>query len=109
MKKRRQIDSTATRDEYLKITDSKNVESDFMGSLPVNRTVVFSCNQHEMVQCFRFLIKIPNFYVDRENSMHIQTKFSINLQEINEILSEPFEFFVIETNIKAIKEIEDNG
>lgn len=80
-----------------------------MGSLPVNRTVIFSCNQHGLVHCVRYLVKIDHFQVHRENSILIQTKFNVNLQEINEILSEPFEFFVIETKIEAVNENDLNG
>lgn len=109
MRRRREIETSATRDEYLQISQSKNVESDLMGSLPVNRTVIFSCNQPGLVHCVRFFLKVDNFHVDRENSILIQTKFSIDLQEINEILSDPFEFFVIETNMKAMKETEVHG
>ncbi|KAL5289506.1 ITGA9.2 family protein [Megaselia abdita] len=106
---RKRRDLTATRDEYLQIRKNKNIESDLMGSLPLNRTVIFSCNQHELIQCVRFLIKIDNFQVDREKFILFKTKFSLNLQEINEILYEDFEFFVIETSIKVINEKDYNG
>lgn len=108
-RRRREIDTTATQDEYSMISQKKYLESDLMGSLPVNRTVFFSCNNPGNVQCLRFLVRINNFQVDRDNPIFAQTKFTVNLQEINQILSEDLEFFVIDTNIKAIKEKDYHG
>lgn len=108
-RRRREIDTTASKSEYLQISNQKYAVSELMGSLPVNRTVIFSCNNKGLVNCVRYLVNINNFRVHRDKSAFIKIKFTVDLNEVDQILTDPLEFFVIETNVKAFDEDDNKG
>ena len=87
---------TATKEEYAQIAHYKAHQllgEDLKGSLPVNRTIVFNCNDPVMTTCIRAVMRVPFFRPDKP--LDISLKYQVDLQEINTILAEPWEFFVV--------------
>lgn len=97
-------EKTASKDQYARIAQIKAHEllsEDLKGKLPVNRTIVFNCNDSEMTICVRAVMKIYNF--KPEKPVTVTMKFNVDLKEVNQILIEPWEFFVILNSLDITK------
>lgn len=85
---------TASKDQYARIAKAHDLLSDDLkGTLPVNRTIVFNCNDDEITVCVRAVMHVYHF--KPEKPITISMKYNVDLNEVNQILSEPWEFFVI--------------
>ncbi|XP_005192057.1 integrin alpha-PS3 isoform X2 [Musca domestica] len=101
---------TANKDQYARIAHSKSFEllgEDLKGTLPVNRTIVFNCNDPEMTQCVRAVIPLYDF--KRNKPITVTMKYHVDLKEVNEILIEPWEFFVIVIDVDVQKTNDPTG
>lgn len=95
---------TANKEQYARIAHAKSFEllgEDLKGTLPVNRTIVFNCNDPEMTICVRAVIPIYEF--KRDKPITVKMKYNVDLQEVNQILIEPWEFFVIVVGVDVQK------
>lgn len=105
-RKRRDLKAlTANREQYARISNTKAhdlLSEDFKGKLPVNRTIVFNCRDPEMTICLRAVMRIYNF--KPEKPVNLNMRFSVDLNEINAILIDPWEFFAILIDLNVHKE-----
>lgn len=88
--------TTATKEEYARIAHYKAHQllgEDFKYKLPVNRTIIFNCNDPTLTNCIRAVMRVPFFKPDKP--LTVTLKYKVDLQEVNTILSEPWEFFVV--------------
>ncbi|XP_061397209.1 integrin alpha-PS3 [Musca vetustissima] len=95
---------TANKDQYARIAHAKSFEllgEDLKGKLPVNRTIVFNCNDPEMTLCVRAVIPLYDF--KPKKPITVTMKYHVDLQEVNQILIEPWEFFVIVIDVGVQK------
>ncbi|KAH8299896.1 hypothetical protein KR044_007351 [Drosophila immigrans] len=110
-RKRRDLKAlTANREQYARITNIKAHEllsEDFKGKLPVNRTIVFNCRDPEMTICLRAVMRVYNF--KPEKPVNLNMRFSVDLNEINAILIDPWEFFAILIDLNVRKEGDPQG
>ncbi|XP_055921034.1 integrin alpha-PS3 isoform X2 [Eupeodes corollae] len=103
-RRRRNIEQVAPNNEYIRAAQKKSHElltEELMGLLPINRTIVFSCLDPETTTCARAVMKVNNFVPD--TPITITLKYHVDLNEVNKILIEPWEFFVIITKLDIIK------
>ncbi|XP_054738538.1 integrin alpha-PS3-like isoform X1 [Anastrepha obliqua] len=85
---------TATKAQYARIVKAHELlGEELKGKLPVNRTIVFNCNDPEMTICVRAFMRVYNF--NPEKPITVNMKYQVDLNEINQILIEPWEYFVI--------------
>ncbi|XP_060658574.1 integrin alpha-PS3-like isoform X1 [Drosophila nasuta] len=105
-RKRRDLKAlTANREQYARITNIKAhdlLSEDFKGKLPVNRTIVFNCRDPEMTICLRAVMRVYNF--KPEKPVNLNMRYSVDLNEINAILIDPWEFFAILIDLNMRKE-----
>ncbi|XP_017835481.2 LOW QUALITY PROTEIN: integrin alpha-PS3-like [Drosophila busckii] len=105
-RKRRDLKAlTANREQYARISNIKAHEllsDDLKGKLPVNRTIVFNCKDPEMTICLRAVMRIYNF--KPEKPVNLNMCFSVDLNEVNAILIDPWEFFAILIDLNVRKE-----
>lgn len=105
-RKRRDLKAvTANREQYARIANAKAhdfLSEDFKGKLPVNRTIVFNCKDPEMTICLRAVMRIYNF--KPEKPVNLNMRYSVDLNEINAILIDPWEFFAILIDLNVRKE-----
>ncbi|XP_017839011.2 LOW QUALITY PROTEIN: integrin alpha-PS3 [Drosophila busckii] len=110
-RKRRDLKAlTANREQYARISNIKAHEllsDDLKGKLPVNRTIVFNCKDPEMTICLRAIMRIYNF--KPEKPVNLNMRFSVDLNEVNAILSDPWEFFAILIDLNVRKEGDPKG
>ncbi|XP_073849058.1 integrin alpha-PS3-like isoform X2 [Musca autumnalis] len=95
---------TADKEQYARIAHAKSFEllgEDLKGKLPVNRTIVFNCNDPEMTLCVRAVIPLYDFRPNKP--ITVTMKYHVDLQEVNQILIEPWEFFVIVVGVDVLK------
>ncbi|XP_036332455.1 integrin alpha-PS3-like, partial [Rhagoletis pomonella] len=111
VRRRRRRDAaanTATRAQYARIVKAHELLSeDLRGKLPVNRTIVFNCNDPEMTICVRSVMRVYNF--KPEKPITVTMKYQVDLNEINQILIEPWEYFVILIGVDVKKIGDSNG
>lgn len=105
-RRRRDLNAiTATREQYARISNVRGHEllsEDFKGKLPVNRTIVFNCRDPAMTSCLRAVMRVYNF--KPEKPINLNMRYSVNLNEINTILIDPWEFFAILIDVNVRKE-----
>ncbi|XP_017069438.1 integrin alpha-PS3 isoform X2 [Drosophila eugracilis] len=103
-RKRRDLKAlTANREQYARISNVKAhdlLSEDFKGKLPVNRTIVFNCRDPEMTICVRAEMRV---HFRPEKSINLNMRYNVDLNEVNAILMDPWEFFVILTDVKLEK------
>lgn len=103
-RKRRDLKAlTANREQYARISNDKAhdlLSDDFKGKLPVNRTIVFNCRDPEMTICVRAEMRV---HFRPEKSINLNMRYSVDLNEVNAILVDPWEYFVILTDLKLQK------
>ena len=113
---RRRRDTTAaqgiSKEQYARITHTKSHEllgEDLKGTLPVNRTIVFNCNDPETTSCIRAVMKIPFFRPNKP--LTVSLKYIVDLKEINGILTDPWEFFVIliDVHVKRVGDLDGSS
>ncbi|XP_050323162.1 integrin alpha-PS3 isoform X1 [Bactrocera neohumeralis] len=108
-RKREVAANTATKAQYERIVKSHELLSeDLKGKLPVNRTIVFNCHDPEMTVCVRAVIRLHTF--KPENPLTVSMKYQVDLREINQILIEPWEYFVIliDVDVKKLGDLHQN-
>ncbi|XP_017013569.2 integrin alpha-PS3 isoform X2 [Drosophila takahashii] len=94
---------TANREQYARISNVKAhdlLSEDFKGKLPVNRTIVFNCRDPQMTICVRAEMQV---HFRPEKSINLNMRYSVDLNEVNAILMDPWEYFVILTDLKLSK------
>lgn len=105
-RKRRDLQAlTANREQYARISNIRGHEllsEDFKGKLPVNRTIVFNCRDPTMTSCLRAVMRVYNY--KPEKPINLNMRYSVDLNEINAILIDPWEFFVILIDVNVRKE-----
>ncbi|EDV55932.1 integrin alpha-PS3 isoform X2 [Drosophila erecta] len=103
-RKRRDLKAlTANREQYARISNVKAhdlLSEDFKGKLPVNRTIVFNCRDPEMTICVRAEMRV---HFRPEKSIYLNMRFRVDLNEVNAILMDPWEYFVILTDLNMQK------
>ncbi|XP_073811306.1 integrin alpha-PS3-like [Musca autumnalis] len=95
---------TANKENYARIANTKSYEllgEDLKGTLPVNRTIVFNCNDPETTMCVRAVIPLFDFKPNKP--LTVTMKYHVDLKEVNQILMEPWEFFVIVVDLNVQK------
>uniref|UniRef100_W8BH52 Integrin alpha-PS3 n=1 Tax=Ceratitis capitata TaxID=7213 RepID=W8BH52_CERCA len=106
IRRRRREAATAnvvTKAQYERIVKAHELlGEDLKGKLPVNRTIVFNCNDPEMTICLRAVIRVHDF--KPEKPITVNMKYTVDLQEINQILIEPWEYFVIHIGVDVKKD-----
>lgn len=106
IRRRRREAATAnvvTKAQYERIVKAHELlGEDLKGKLPVNRTIVFNCNDTEMTICLRAVIRVHDF--KPEKPITVNMKYTVDLQEINQILIEPWEYFVIHIGVDVKKD-----
>ncbi|XP_030384138.1 integrin alpha-PS3 isoform X2 [Scaptodrosophila lebanonensis] len=104
-RKRRDLKAlTANRDQYARISNAKthDLPSEYKEKLPVNRTIVFSCYDPQMTICVRAKLNVYNFRP--EKPITVKMRYSVDLNEVNSILIEPWEYFAIFIDLGIRKE-----
>ncbi|XP_013109885.2 integrin alpha-PS3 [Stomoxys calcitrans] len=95
---------TANKENYARIANTKSYEllsDDLKGTLPVNRTIVFNCNDPETTLCVRAVVSLYDFKPNKP--LTVTMKYHVDLNEVNQILIEPWEFFVIVVGLDVQK------
>lgn len=95
---------TASKDQYARIAQIKSYDllsEDLKGTLPVNRTIVFNCNDPERTVCVQAVMEVFNFKPD--TPIVVTMSYNVDLNEVNQILIEPWEFFVILIGLDVVK------
>ncbi|XP_014099156.1 integrin alpha-PS3 isoform X2 [Bactrocera oleae] len=108
-RKREVAANTATKAQYERIVKAHELlGEDLKGKLPVNRTIVFNCHDPEMTVCVRAIMRLYNF--KPEKPLTVSMKYQVDLREINQILIEPWEYFVIliDVDVKKIGDLHKN-
>ncbi|XP_011178712.1 integrin alpha-PS3 isoform X2 [Zeugodacus cucurbitae] len=101
-RKREVAANTATKAQYERIVKAHELlGDDLKGKLPVNRTIVFNCHDPEMTVCVRAVIRLHTF--SPEKPLTVSMKYQVDLREINQILIEPWEYFVILIDVDVKK------
>jgi len=93
----------ANREQNARLSNVKAhdlLSEEFKGRLPVNRTIVFNCRDPETTICVRAEMKV---HFRPEKSINLNIRYSVDLNEVNDILMDPWEFFVILTDLKVTK------
>ncbi|KAH8401664.1 hypothetical protein KR009_007208, partial [Drosophila setifemur] len=94
---------TANSEQYALIPNVKShylLSDAFKGQLPVNRTIVFNCRDPTTTICVRAEMKV---HFRPEKSINLNMRYVVDLNEINAIMMDPWEFFVILTDLKLSK------
>ncbi|XP_017125156.1 integrin alpha-PS3 isoform X1 [Drosophila elegans] len=94
---------TAHREQYARISNVKAhdlLSDDFKDKLPVNRTIVFNCRDPEMTICVRAEMRV---HFRPEKSINLNMRYKVDLNQVNAILMDPWEYFVILTDLKLLK------
>ncbi|XP_017027542.1 integrin alpha-PS3-like isoform X1 [Drosophila kikkawai] len=103
-RKRRDLKAlTANREQYARISNVKAhdmLSDDFKDKLPVNRTIVFHCRDPQMTTCIRAEMKV---HFRPEKSINLNMRYNVNLNEVNSILMDPWEYFVILSDLELRK------
>ncbi|XP_016972539.1 integrin alpha-PS3 isoform X2 [Drosophila rhopaloa] len=103
-RKRRDLKAlTANREQYARISNVKAhdlLNEDFKDKLPVNRTIVFHCRDPSMTICVRAEMRV---HFRPEKSINLNMRYKVDLNEVNAILMDPWEYFVILTDLKLQK------
>ncbi|KAH8277662.1 hypothetical protein KR018_003291, partial [Drosophila ironensis] len=103
-RKRRDLKAlTANREQYARIANVKAhdlLSDEFKDTLPVNRTIVFNCRDPEMTICVRAEMQI---HFRPEKSVNLNIRYHVDLNEVNAILVDPWEYFVILSELHLSK------
>ncbi|KAH8253011.1 hypothetical protein KR032_003177 [Drosophila birchii] len=103
-RKRRDLKAlTANREQYARISNVKAhdmLSDDFKDKLPVNRTIVFHCRDPLMTICVRAEMRV---HFRPEKSINLNMRYSVDLNEVNSLLMDPWEYFVILTDLELRK------
>uniref|UniRef100_A0A1B0A219 Integrin alpha second immunoglobulin-like domain-containing protein n=1 Tax=Glossina pallidipes TaxID=7398 RepID=A0A1B0A219_GLOPL len=104
-RRRREVTAyTASKEQYARIAQFKAYDmlsDDVKGTLPVNRTIIFNCNDSETTICVRAVMHVYDFKPDKP--LTVIMKYNVDLKEVNQILIEPWEFFVILIGLDVTK------
>ncbi|KAH8361875.1 hypothetical protein KR200_004249 [Drosophila serrata] len=71
------------------------------GQLPLNRTIVFSCQDSEKTMCIR--ASLNGVRLKSDNSIFLNVSYHVNLNEVNAILLKPWGYFVILIDVEVAK------
>lgn len=83
-------------DIAVKLSHERMVKNSIIsGKYPVNRTVVFTC-ANPSIDCVKVNFTMHRWNVNNNAALQAIIRMQVNLDEINKILVEPFEFFIIE-------------
>ncbi|EDW01487.1 integrin alpha-PS3 [Drosophila grimshawi] len=105
-RKRRDLKGlTANREQYARISNIRAhdlLSEEFKGKLPINRTIVFNCRDPKMTICLRAIMRVYTF--KPEKPVNLNMKFNVDLNEVNAILIDPWEFFaiLIDMNVRKV-------
>lgn len=103
-RKRRDLKAlTANREQYARISNVKAhdmLSDDFKDKLPVNRTIVFHCRDPQMTTCVRAEMRV---HFRPEKSINLNIRYNVDLNEVNSILMDPWEYFVILSDLELRK------
>ncbi|KAH8291423.1 hypothetical protein KR054_011554 [Drosophila jambulina] len=103
-RKRRDLKAlTANREQYARISNVKAhdmLSDDFKDKLPVNRTIVFHCRDPQMTICLRAEMRV---HFRPEKSINLNMRYNVDLNEVNSILVDPWEYFVILADLELHK------
>ncbi|XP_020800285.1 integrin alpha-PS3 isoform X2 [Drosophila serrata] len=103
-RKRRDLKAlTANREQYARISNVKAhdlLSDDFKDKLPVNRTIVFHCRDPQMTTCVRAEMRV---HFRPEKSINLNMRYNVDLNEVNSILMDPWEYFVILSDLELHK------
>uniref|UniRef100_T1P9U3 Integrin alpha n=1 Tax=Musca domestica TaxID=7370 RepID=T1P9U3_MUSDO len=95
---------TVNKEHYARIANPKSYEllgEDLKGTLPVNRTIVFNCNDPETTICVQAVIPLYDFKPNKP--LTVTMKYHVDLKAVNQILIEPWEFFVVVVGLNVQK------
>ncbi|KAH8265351.1 hypothetical protein KR038_004985, partial [Drosophila bunnanda] len=73
----------------------------FRGQLPLNRTIVLSCQDSEKAMCIR--ASVQGLRLMPGNSVFLNVSYYVNLGKVNAILPNSWEYFVILTDVELTK------
>ncbi|KAH8244024.1 hypothetical protein KR032_012257, partial [Drosophila birchii] len=91
------------RDIEIPTSTSYNLLSEKLrAKLPMNRTIVISCQDSEKTICVR--VSVQGVRLRPGNSVYLNVSYHMNLGEVNSILMDPFKYFVILTDVELAKE-----
>lgn len=82
------------------ITHERIVNPLIDGKYPINRTIVFTC-ANPSIDCVKVEINIYSWNVNNNAALQAIIRLPVNLNEINKILVEPFEVFIIENLVSV--------
>ncbi|KAH8275324.1 hypothetical protein KR026_005117 [Drosophila bipectinata] len=103
-RKRRDLKKlTANREQYARISNTKAhdlLSDEFKDTLPVNRTIVFNCRDPEISICVRAEMKV---HFRPEKYVNLNMRYTVDLNEVNTLLMDPWEYFVILTDLQLSK------
>ncbi|KAH8246598.1 hypothetical protein KR038_003787 [Drosophila bunnanda] len=94
---------TANREQYARISNAKAhdlLSDDFKDKLPVNRTIVFHCRDPQMTTCVRAEMRV---HFRPEKSINLNIRYNVDLNEVNSVLMDPWEYFVILSDLELRK------
>ncbi|KAL5285907.1 ITGA9 family protein [Megaselia abdita] len=85
-----------------KLTHERMIANSMIaGNYPINRTILFTC-ANPSIECVKVEIEIFSWNVNNNAALQAIIGMPVNLNEINKILVEPFEFFIIESLVSVI-------
>lgn len=103
-KKRKAAALTPNKNQYARIGHANSYDllsDDMKGTIPVNRTIVFNCIESDRTLCVQAVMEIYNF--KPETPIYVTMSYTIDLKEVNQILIEPWEFFVVLIGVDVAK------
>lgn len=73
-------------------------------SLPISKTILFHCdNLNKNLTCIKAITKIYDFEANHNSIINVTIQYDLNLTEVNNLLYDPMEFFVITNNLDIKK------
>ncbi|XP_055379862.1 integrin alpha-PS3-like, partial [Condylostylus longicornis] len=109
-RRRRAYEMKATDADYAEISHKKYSFNDqLLGTLPQNRSVVFNCTDNDATLCIKAIMRVNNLRASSDESVKISLKYVVDLDEINKILIEDKEFFVISMLFNITKIGDENS
>ncbi|KAH8346896.1 hypothetical protein KR059_001980, partial [Drosophila kikkawai] len=77
------------------------ISGNLRGQLPLNRTIVSACQDSENTICIR--ASVHGVRLRPGNSVYLNVSYHVNLGEVNAILLNPWQYFVILTDVDLAK------
>ncbi|XP_037947350.1 integrin alpha-PS3 isoform X1 [Teleopsis dalmanni] len=110
-RKRRELATkTATKDQYARLQHVRAYDllgDDLKDRCPVNRTIVFNCQDPTTTSCIRAVMHVYNYKPDKP--ITITMKYNVDLKEVNQILIEPWDYFVIHIGLDIARVGDSDG